>query len=167
MSRKLQTSSASKPSMSRIVITACWAGGRVAMVSRITRRRSAESSAASGSAAHGRGGSGHPFGATVASGGLQRSGSALGPVSASAPAEVRYATAFPAVLFAALLAGCGSTSMKTTASDPSTAANQPAPAPAPQHATPKSRGTAVHVASTQFGRALLDSHGLALYAFSS
>src|SRR5438128_436537 len=57
--------------------------------------------------------------------------------------------------------------MKTTASDPSTAANQPAPAPAPQHATPKSRGTAVHVASTQFGRALLDSHGLALYAFSS
>jgi predicted lipoprotein with Yx(FWY)xxD motif len=80
---------------------------------------------------------------------------------------MRYATAFTAVVFAALLAGCGSASMKTTARDPSTAAKQPAPAPVPQHAKPKPRGSAVRVASTQFGRALLDSHGLALYAFSS
>ena len=77
---------------------------------------------------------------------------------------MRYATA---VLFAALLAGCGSTSMKTSAHDPPTAAKQPSPAPPSQHVKPKPRGSAVQVASTQFGRALLDRHGLALYAFSS
>ena len=57
------------------------------MVSRITRRCSAESSSASGSAARRRGGSDHMFAAAGASGGLKRSGSTLGPVSCSAIAE--------------------------------------------------------------------------------